>query len=194
MPAAPDLFFSVDIEADGPIPGAYSMLAIGLCVAGRYDGHGFAATDPRADTFYAELRPISEDWSPDALSVSGLDRARLAEEGLAPTEAMSAAADWVRARAGHDRPVMVGFPLVFDWMFAYWYFERFADGGSPFSFSSGLDMKTMYQQKAGVVLSEAGKDDLPAQLRGDAPHRHHALDDAVEQAEIFARLFAWDGY
>jgi hypothetical protein len=193
MSVAPDLFFSVDVEADGPIPGPYSMLAIGLCVAGRYDGERFAPTDPRADTFYAELRPISEEWSPDAVSVSGLDRAKLAKEGREPAEAMTAAAEWVRARADHDRPVMVGFPLVFDWMFAYWYFERFAEGGSPFGFSSGLDMKTMYQQKAGVVLSEAGKDDLPARLQGDAPHRHQALDDAVEQAEIFARLFAWHG-
>jgi hypothetical protein len=194
MSAAADLFFSVDVEADGPVPGPYSMLAIGLCVAGRYDGERFESSDPRVDTFYAELRPISDDWSSDALSVSGLDRARLAEEGREPAEAMTAAAGWVRKCAGADRPVMVGFPLVFDWMFAYWYFERFAHGGSPFGFSSGLDMKTMYQQKARVVLSEAGKDDLPARLRGTSPHRHQALDDAVEQAEIFVRLFAWDGH
>jgi hypothetical protein len=193
MSATPDLFFSVDVEADGPIPGQYSMLAIGMCVAGRFDGTAFVATDPRAETFYIELRPISNEWLPEALNISGLDRARLLGEGREAREAMNAAAEWVRARAGDDRPVMVGFPLIFDWMFAYWYFERFADGGSPFGFSSGLDMKTMYQQKASVVLSEAGKDDLPAGLRGEAPHRHQALDDAVEQAEIFARLFAWDG-
>ena len=55
-------------------------------------------------------------------------------------------------------------------------------------------MKTMYQQKSGAVLSESGKDDLPAALRGTTPHRHHALGDAIEQAQIFARLFTWDGH
>jgi len=106
---------------------------------------------------------------------------------------MDDAGAWVREQAGDDRPVLVGFPLVFDWMFVYWYFVRFAAEGSPFDFSSGLDMKTMYQQKAGVALSEAGKDDLPAVLRSDETHRHHALADAIEQAGIFARLFVWDG-
>ena len=33
-----DMYFSADIEADGPIPGPYSMLAFGLVVAGVFDG------------------------------------------------------------------------------------------------------------------------------------------------------------
>jgi hypothetical protein len=28
-----DIYFSADIEADGPIPGPYSMLSFGLAVA-----------------------------------------------------------------------------------------------------------------------------------------------------------------
>jgi hypothetical protein len=191
--ASADLYFSVDVEADGPIPDMYSMLSFGLAVAGRFDGDRFEALDPTKRTFYAELRPTGERWLPAALEVSGLDRERLASYGREPQEAMTEAAVWVREQTGSDRPVLVGFPLVFDWMFVYWYFERFAEGGSPFEFSSALDMKTMYQQKAGVVLSRAGMDDLPVFLRGDAPHSHHALDDAVEQAGIFARLFAWQG-
>jgi hypothetical protein len=189
----PDLYISVDVEADGPIPGPYSMLSFGLAVAGRYDGKRFVAADPSNATYYVEMRPISDDFDPDALAVSGLDRQMLARDGRDPTDAMNEAAEWVRARTGNDRPVAVGFPLIYDWMFLYWYFERFARDGSPFGFSSGLDMKTMYQQKSGAVLSDSGKDSLPAHLRGVAPHRHQALDDAVEQAGIFARLFTWDG-
>jgi hypothetical protein len=191
--AQPDLYFSVDVEADGPIPGDYSMLSFGLAVAGRFDGERFEAVDPSARTFYAELAPITDRWVPEALEVTGLNREALAREGRDPRAAMDAAGAWVREQAGKDRPVLVGFPLVFDWMFVYWYFARYASEGSPFDFSSGVDMKTMYQQKARVTLSEAGKDDLPAELRGSAPHRHHALDDAIEQAGIFARLFQWDG-
>jgi hypothetical protein len=188
-----DLYFSVDVEADGPIPGEYSMLSFGLAVAGRFDGKHFETIDPAAHTFYAELAPIAERWDPAALSVSGLDREALAREGRDPGAAMDDAGTWVCEQSGADRPVLVGFPLPFDWTFVYWYFVRFATHGSPFDFSSGLDMKTMYQQKAGVTLSEAGREDLPAALRGDSPHRHHALDDAIEQAGIFARLFVWDG-
>jgi hypothetical protein len=28
----PDVYFSVDVEADGPIPGPYSMLSVGVAV------------------------------------------------------------------------------------------------------------------------------------------------------------------
>jgi len=66
-------------------------------------------------------------------------------------------------------------------------------GRSPFGFSGALDMKTMYQQKAGVVLDRAGRRDLPAFLVRDASHTHNALDDAIEQGEVFARLFSWGG-
>jgi hypothetical protein len=185
-----DLYISADIESDGPIPGDYSMLSFGFAVAGSFDGASFAAAAPERATFYRELRPISDGFDPDAVSVSGLDRDRLSTEGAEPAAAMAAAAAWVEAEARGRRPVLVAYPLGFDWMFLHWYFVRFA-GRSPFGFSGALDMKTMYQQKAGVVLDRAGRRDLPAFLIPDAPHTHNALDDAVEQSEIFARLFAW---
>jgi hypothetical protein len=54
----------VDVEADGPVPGLYSMISFGAVIAEP----GFQRT------FYAELRPISEEWNPQALSVSGFTR------------------------------------------------------------------------------------------------------------------------
>jgi hypothetical protein len=79
---------------------------------------------------------------------------------------------------------------VFDWMFMHWYFVRFL-GRSPFGFSGALDMKTMYQQKARVPLDRGGRNDLPPELRSSREHTHNARDDAIEQAEIFARLVDW---
>jgi len=187
-----DLYISVDIEADGPIPGPYSMLAFGLAVAGRFDGQRFDAADAKAATFYRELRPISDDFDPKALEVAGLDRERLAIEGADPSAAMKEAAAWVAEQTREARPVLVGYPVVFDWMFLHWYFVRYA-GESPFGFSGALDIKTIYQQKAGVTLSEAGRTDLPPELRSSREHTHNALDDAIEQAEIFASLFTWQG-
>jgi hypothetical protein len=182
-----DIYISADIEADGPIPGVYSMLAFGLSVAATFDGVTFMPREPEADTFYRELRPISDRFDEDALAVSGLDRHTLLVAGVEPERAMRDAADWVQIQAGEARAVMVGYPVVFDWMFLHWYFIRFT-GSSPFGFSSALDMKTVYQQKARVTLDRAGRNDLPAELRSSRPHTHNARDDAIEQAEIFNKL------
>jgi hypothetical protein len=190
--ARSDIYISADIESDGPIPGRYSMLSFGLAVAATFDGGTFAPRDPAEATFGRELRPIAAEFEPAALAVSGLDRDRLALEGADPAGAMAEAAGWVRAQAGDARPVMVGYPVVFDWMFLHWYFVRFC-GASPFGFSGALDMKTMYQRRAGVTLDRAGREDLPPELIPDRPHTHDALADAIEQAEIFARLWVGPG-
>jgi hypothetical protein len=190
--ASKDVYISADIEADGPIPGPYSMLAFGLAVAGIYDGATFVPRDPAAATFYRELKPISDDFDVAALAVSGLDRALLKREGTDPAAAMQDAAEWLRTQTAGARPVMVAYPVVFDWMFIHWYFVRFV-GVSPFGFSGALDMKTMYQQKARVTLDLAGRRDLPPELASSRGHTHKALDDAIEQAGIFNRLFIWKG-
>lgn len=187
-----DLYVSVDIEADGPIPGPYSMLSFGLAVAGHFDGKVFRAAASNQPTFYRELKPISDRFDASALAVSGLDRDRLRLEGLEPVDAMKEASEWIIEQAGDECPVLVAYPAVFDWMFLYWYFINFV-GSSPFGVSSGLDMKTMYQQKARVRIEEALRSNLPAFLRSSRPHTHHARDDALEQADIFERLFEWRG-
>lgn len=187
----PDLYFSVDVESDGPIPGIYSMLSFGLVVAGRFDGKRFERPDREPPSFYRELKPLSDEFVAEAVAVTGLDRAELTRTGVAPAQAMEEARAWVEEIAVGHHPVLVGFPLVFDWMFLYWYLVHFTKG-SPFSYSSGLDMKSIYQAKARVRMSDAGKDDLPLALRSTSPHTHNALDDAMEQAEIFAKLFEWE--
>lgn len=186
-----DLYISADIEADGPIPGPYSMLSFGLVIAGRFDGAAFEVRDLEEQTFYRELRPISNEFDSKALQVSDLDRDELLRDGKEPVEAMTDAAAWVREQSADDRAVLVAFPASFDWLFLYWYFVRYAKKGSPFDFSSCLDMKTIFQQRAGVVLDRAGLGDLPPALKSDRPHTHNALDDAIEQGEIFQRLWAW---
>lgn len=185
-----DVYFSADIEADGPIPGPYSMLAFGLAVSSEFDGRTFIPRDPSQATFYRELRPISDSVDPNALRVSHLDRDLLLRQGADAGEAMRAASQWIAAQAGDDVPVLVAYPLAFDWMFLHWYFVRFL-GESPFGFAHGLDMKTMYQQKARVSIGQAGRDDLPQSLRSQRSHTHNALDDAIEQADIFNKLFIW---
>jgi hypothetical protein len=169
------------------------MLSFGLAVAGSFDGSRFSACDPTAETFYRELAPISDQFDPEALAVSGLDREELIRSGADPAAAMSSARAWVRDVARPRRAVAVGYPLVYDWMWLYWYFVRFAEGGSPFGFSRALDIKTMYARAAAVPIGGATKRNMPAEILSSRPHTHNALEDAVEQADLFQRLFSWRG-
>jgi hypothetical protein len=186
-----EVYVSVDVEADGPIPGPFSMLSFGMAVCGVSDASSFMPSDPAANTFYAELKPISDTFEPDALAVSGLDWDRLAAEGRDPGEAMNAASAWVAEIAAGATPVFVAYPLGYDWMWTYWYFVRFAEEGSPFGHSRHVDMKTLYANKAGTLISRSTKSQMPAGLLPRSPHTHNALDDAVEQAELFQNLMAW---
>jgi hypothetical protein len=187
-----DVYVSVDVEADGPIPLVHSMSALGACVAGTFDGRSFTQTDPTACTFYAELQPVSDEFEPKAAAVAGLDRARLQREGEAPEAAMARFVAWVRVAAGDARPVCVAYPASFDWTWVSIYLARFA-GTNPFGFSGVLDMKTMYATKARVPLGAAVKRAMPRALRSKRPHTHNARDDAIEQADLFANLFEWPG-
>jgi hypothetical protein len=169
------------------------MLSFALVLAGRYSGGKFeAATDFRTK-FYVELKPISTEFQLEALQVNGLDRDRLLNEGAQPSDAMTEAAAWVQRVAGDARPVLVAYPLSFDWLWLYWYFVRFSKSGSPFSHSGCYDLKTAVAVKGHLPIGQAGRKHLPDHLRPNAHHSHHALDDAIEQAQIFAKVFEWEG-
>jgi hypothetical protein len=189
-----DVYFSADVETDGPIPGPYSMLALALVRAGTFDGQRFTPAPLSSDAFYAELRPISDHFEREALLVNGLDRDRLQREGTDPADAMSEAAEWIRKNSVGGSPVLVAYPLSFDWLWLYWYFVRFSRTGSPFNHSRCFDVKTAFAVKGHRPIVRASRQELRYTL-GDivSLHTHRAVDDAREQAEIFARLFSWTG-
>lgn len=190
---AVDVYFSADVETDGPIPGRFSMLSVGIVRAGTFDGRRFERPRTYDRSFYAELKPISRDFQPEAMQVNGLDRDRLLREGQDPAVAMAGAARFIREASGDGRPVLVAYPLSFDWSWLYWYFVAFHPAGSPFEHSRCFDIKTAFAVKAGLPISQAGRSRLPGVLSSVRPHSHNALDDAIEQAEIFANVFEWEG-
>jgi hypothetical protein len=84
----------------------------------------------------------------------------------------------------------VGFNATFDWMWVNWYFHQFL-GKNPFGIS-GLDIKAYYMGALGKrTWSETTKRNMEARFLSDAPHTHHALDDAREQAEVFLKIKAY---
>ncbi|TAD87978.1 MAG: exonuclease [Alphaproteobacteria bacterium] len=187
-----DIFFSADVETDGPIPGPYSMLSFAMVYAGSFDGERFVAPRDYQSQFYQELKPISDTFQEEALKINGLDRTRLTQTGTDPSVAMDAAWDWIMTVSGGGKPVLVAYPLSFDWSWLHWYFVRFAKHGSPFGHSYCYDIKTAVAVKSRGMISESGRSRLPLHLRGDTAHTHHALADAIEQAEIFAKVFTWN--
>jgi hypothetical protein len=173
-PKLPELYVAADVEADGPIPGPYSMVSLGLAVAGRPDL-----------TFYTELKPISDQFVPEALAVSGLDRDRLLAEAPTAAEAMTAATAWIDGLRTIGRPVFVAAPAVWDGMYIHWYFVRFT-GKSPFGATgSGVDLRSYWMGRTGGEWSRSRKTDILKAVGLRLPHTHHAGEDAAELAQIF---------
>ncbi|MFO7562965.1 MAG: 3'-5' exonuclease [Enhygromyxa sp.] len=187
-----DCYFSADIETDGPIPGPYSMLSFALVPAGAFDGQRFRRPESYEDAFYVQLRPISDAFEPQALAVNGLDRDELLRTGVDPRQAMQDASRWIAERSKGSAPVLVAYPLSFDWSWLYWYFVRFT-GNSPFKHSRCFDIKTAVAVKCALPIADAGLKQLPQHLKPRHAHTHHAVDDAIAQAEIFANVFEYDG-
>ncbi|MGH3391644.1 MAG: exonuclease [Actinomadura sp.] len=178
MSKPPELYIATDVEADGPIPGPYSMISLGMAVVGR----------PEL-TFYTELRPISAEFVPAALAVSGLDRDRLLREAPTAEEAMAAAARWINDLRRVGRPVFLAGPAVFDGMFVHWYFLRFL-GKSPFSASgAGIDLRSYWMGLTGGEWVSSRKSIIKQKLKlTDLPHTHHAGEDAAELAHVFEAI------
>ncbi|MFC7332415.1 3'-5' exoribonuclease domain-containing protein [Rhodocista pekingensis] len=186
-----DIYFSADIETDGPIPGPYSILSFALVYAGSYNGVSFHKPKSYDLYFYKELKPISEQYQEEALKVNGLNRQALMERGANPIDAMNEAYEWVQNLSKNGKPILVAYPLSFDWAWLYWYFIRFSKNGSPFGYSQCFDIKTAVAVKTGLPIVHAGRSRLPTSLRSERIHTHHAVDDAIEQAEVFAKVFEW---
>nr|WP_271254109.1 exonuclease domain-containing protein [Pseudanabaena sp. Chao 1811] len=157
----------VDVEADGPIPGDYSMISFGAIVV-----------EPSlSKTFYAQLKPISEKWIPEALQISGFTR----EETFTfeePQTVMENFSLWIEAEIS-GRAFFISDNNGFDWQFINWYFHHFC-GNNPFGYASS-NLGSLYK---GLV-----KDTFVnfKHLRKTA-HTHNALDDARGNAEALLQL------
>ena len=93
---------------------------------------------------------------------------------------------WLNSLPG--KPVFVGYPAGFDFLFVYWYLTRFA-GESPFSFSA-LDIKTYAMALPKKDYRKSTKDGMPKHWFDPRPHTHIALGDAIEQGALFCNMLA----
>ena len=119
-------WFSVDVEANGPAPGLFSMLSLGAV----------AVRDGLHDTFYVELQPLpGAGVNEQALAVSDLSMEHLSANGKTPHDAMGDLAAWIVATAKDGAAVLVSDNPGFDAAFITYYFAL-AGIPNPFGHSS----------------------------------------------------------
>ena len=159
----------VDVEADGPIPGEFSMICFGAVVV-----------DEKLDrTFYGEVAPISERTNLAAAAISGISRAKH-ETFETPANVMPRFADWITANT-KGRPIFVSDNPAFDWQWINYYFHKYT-GANPFGYSArrigdlycGMERNVYAQWK---------------HLR-KTKHTHHPVDDARGNAEALLAMKA----
>ena len=160
----------VDVEADGPCPGLYSMVCFGaVCV------------EDFSKTFYGQTRPILEDtdYIEDALKVSGFSRKE--HEAFPSSQfAIHAFNEWLN-KFEADRLYFWSDNPAFDWQFINYYFHYWSII-NPFGYSA---------RRIG---------DLYAGLSGDpnnhsrwkrfrkTKHDHNPINDAMGNAEVLQKL------
>jgi hypothetical protein len=182
---ATELYVSTDIEADGPIPGPHSMLSLGSAA--------FLADKTLVATFEVNLETLPEAaphpdtmqwWAgfPEAWEAARVDPRPV-------VEALTGYCAWLDALPG--RPVFVGYPAGFDFTFVRYYLMRFV-GRCPFGFAA-LDIKSFAMALLGTSFHETSKRQMPRAWFDQKRHPHRALEDAIEQGQLFCNMLAARG-
>jgi len=160
-------FYVIDCESDGPIPGEFSMVCLGV-----------VKVEKNLDkTFYGKIKPISDIWQPDALAISGFSR----EEHLTfddPEKVMKEFADWIK-ETSIGKPIFVSDNNGYDFSFANYYFHKYY-GSNPFGWSS----RRIGDLYCGMKMDVYSK---WKHLRKTS-HTHMPIDDAMGNAEALLEM------
>lgn len=183
------MYVMVDIEANGPIPGDYSMFWFGAVIV-----------EPGLkDTFEGKLHPLRGakiEWTQDAgtgqSACIGYKLANVTEVAVMdwpdPSETMKNFAEWIFSHQserrvdlprGRARPMLVSDNNGYDAMWISWYFHHFL-GSNPFGHSS-TNLGSLYK---GLV-----KDTFKnfKHLRKTI-HDHNPVNDAKGNAEAMLAM------
>lgn len=158
----------VDVEADGPCPGTYSMVCFGAVVV-----------EPGLNrTFYGKTRPLDDTiFDPDALKISGFSRQQHLEFPASPVT-MNNFDAWIKKL--EVQPIFISDNPAFDWQFINYYFHNFGPRGNPFGFSA----RRIGDLYAGMQADmRAGWKHLRV-----TKHTHNPVDDAMGNAEALLAM------
>lgn len=179
-----EVYVSVDVESDGPLPGPNSMLSFGAAAF-------VLGEKGPINTIAINLETLPEaKGDPDTMAWWGKAENQIAwkksrENLVSPEVGMTQFVAWVKSLPG--KPVCVAYPAGYDFLFLYTYMIRFAKE-SPFSFSC-LDIKTAAAMVLKLPYRSATKRNMPRRWFSNSPHTHVAIDDAIEQGELFMAIW-----
>ena len=179
-----EIYVSVDVESDGPIPGENSMLSFG---AAAFDP-SLPLKESMVSTFEINLKQLPEaHTNPDTMKwwqtqQEAWDYCR--RDTQDPQHAMQSFNAWTESLNG--KPVFVAYPAGYDFTFMYWYMIKFT-GKSPYGFSA-LDLKSFAMAKLGTTFKGTTKKNMPKSWFTKHPHNHKALDDAIGQGWLFMNM------
>ena len=163
-------YIVVDCESDGPIPGKYSLVSFGAVIV-----------EPSlTKTFYAETRPISDIWIPEALAVSGFSREQHMEFPE-PLDAMIRFRDWITTNSS-GRPVFISDNLAYDWQWINWYFHTYL-GENPFG-HSGRRIGDLY---CGMKMNTGLNSEWKRKFR-KTKHDHNPVNDCLGNCEALLEM------
>ena len=177
-----EIYISTDVETNGPIPGEYSMLSFGSAA--------FTPKKEIVSTFSANLKTLPKakkdsetmKWWKTQKKAWQATRQNLQE----PKVAMEKYVRWIKTLKG--KPIFVGYPASFDFMFICWYLNKFA-GQNPFSYIA-LDIKTYAMAMLKKPFGKITKSSMPKQWFDECKKTHVALDDAIEQGRLFCNMLS----
>lgn len=173
-----ELYVSVDVEADGRIPGRSSMLSFGAAA--------YTLEKELVAVFAANLE-ILPDAQPDPEVMAWWETQPEAwracrAEARDPRDVMAEFAACLKDWRRYGRPVFMGFPAAYDFGWINWYLHAFT-GGNPFGIS-GLCLKSYAAALLGIDYRRAAKRNFPGRWFEPLRHTHVALDDAIEQGAM----------
>lgn len=175
-----EIYVSTDIEADGPIPGPYSMLSFGSAAFTR-DGTLIGTFTRNLQTLPdATQHPSTMEWwatQPKAWEACRVDLQD-------PAQAMTEYREWLKSLPG--KTVFVGYPAAYDHMWIHWYLIRFG-GEDPMGFSA-LDIKSFAMALLGKDFRATTKRAMPRRWFSKDPHNHVSLVDAIGQGRLFLNM------
>jgi hypothetical protein len=185
-----ELYFSLDVETDGPIAPLNSMRQVGMTA--------FDLTRCPIAQFKANLMPLreaSEDldtmrwWMETAEKRARWDMLQI--NARPPEIIIPDLLGWVADLAEQEKadPICCASPAGYDWCFLRYYTIRYAFSGQESVFRHRCwDARSHAMGILAKPYLKSGKAGLPEFWRPkDLPHTHDAGDDALEQAVQFQR-------
>jgi len=160
-------YFVTDVESDGPIIGKHSIVCFGVV----------KLTHELDTTFYGKMKPLTSEYIPSALAISGFDRNEH-ERFDEPFKVMDDFADWLREKSV-GKPILISDNNGYDASWINYYFHVYY-GKNPFGWSS---------RRIGDLYCGMVKDSRAAwkHLR-KTEHTHNPVDDARGNAEALLEM------